>query len=39
MLMNIDFDGGRWEKLRADARRWWAGELDRPLIQIRMRKR
>lgn len=30
--MAIDFDQSRWEKIKADARAWWAGELDRPLI-------
>lgn len=34
--MNMDFDVGRWDKVRADAQKWWAGELGRPLLQIRM---
>lgn len=32
--MNIDFEQSRWEKIREDAARWWAGELDRPLFYI-----
>lgn len=32
--MSIDFNYDRWEKIKEDARRWWAGELDRPLIQL-----
>lgn len=34
--MTIDFTPERWTRVRENARRWWAGELDRPLIQIRM---
>ena len=30
--MAIDFDLGRWERVKQTWRRWWAGELDRPLI-------
>jgi len=33
--MAIHFNRDRWEKTKEDARRWWAGELERPLIQIR----
>ena len=32
--MPIDFETDRWEKIKEDARRWWAGELKRPLIQM-----
>ncbi|HEY3376175.1 MAG TPA: hypothetical protein VGL77_01665 [Armatimonadota bacterium] len=32
--MSIDFGPERWEQLREDARRWWAGELPRPLVQL-----
>ena len=32
----IDFPLERWAKIREDAARWWAGELDRPLIQMRV---
>ena len=32
--MSIDFSPERWEKIKSDARAWWAGELDRPLIQV-----
>jgi len=37
--MPIDFVPDRWEKIKADARVWWAGELDRPLIQYRLQGR
>lgn len=30
----IDFDEHRWERIKENAARWWAGELERPLIQI-----
>jgi hypothetical protein len=32
--MSIDFSFDRWEKIKEDARLWWSGELDRPLIQL-----
>ena len=32
--MPIDFEKGRWEKIREDYARWWAGELKRPLIHM-----
>lgn len=32
--MPIHFNAGRWEKVKADARLWWAGKLDRPLIHM-----
>ncbi|MEI8242229.1 MAG: hypothetical protein WCI17_03090 [bacterium] len=32
--MNPSFD--RWNEVRRNARLWWAGELERPLIQIRV---
>ncbi len=34
--MSIQFCRDRWEKIRADAADWWAGELDRPLVQVRV---
>ena len=34
--MTIDFSPARWEKIKEDARLWWAGELERPLIQVRL---
>ncbi len=32
--MSIDFDNERWERVRENYRLWWAGNLDRPLIQM-----
>ncbi len=32
--MSIAFRPERWNQIKADARAWWAGELDRPLIQV-----
>lgn len=34
--MAIAFDEKRWERVKETSRAWWAGELDRPLIQIRL---
>ena len=34
--MPIEFAPHRWDKVREDARRWWSGELKRPLIQMRL---
>lgn len=35
--MTIDFDRHRWDNVIENADRWWAGRLNRPLIQIRLR--
>ena len=32
--MSIAFDSARWEKVKRDYTRWWAGELERPLIFV-----
>lgn len=32
--MGIDFDNRRWERIKEDSRRWWKGELERPLISV-----
>jgi hypothetical protein len=32
--MPVDFDADRWERVKENARMWWAGELGRPLIQV-----
>ncbi|MDA0709416.1 MAG: hypothetical protein O3B73_04315 [bacterium] len=32
----IGFETSRWEKIREDAARWWAGDLKRPLIQMKL---
>ncbi|MCY3023022.1 MAG: hypothetical protein NTW87_28940, partial [Planctomycetota bacterium] len=32
--MAIDFSTERWQKIKEDYRRWWAGELKRPLINF-----
>ncbi len=37
--MGIDFDNERWDKVRQASRHWWAGELDRPLVQMRVHGR
>ncbi|MFA6473025.1 MAG: hypothetical protein WCU00_13400, partial [Candidatus Latescibacterota bacterium] len=37
--MNLDFEQSRWEKIREDYARWWAGELDRPLLYITRKDR
>ena len=34
--MPIKFDQELWDKIKEDSRRWWAGELERPLIQVRL---
>lgn len=34
--MPIDFNAERWEQVKENAVKWWAGELDRPLIQMRL---
>ena len=31
--MNIDFSSTRWDAIKQNYGRWWAGELERPLIQ------
>ncbi len=31
------FDNDRWARIKDDARRWWAGDLGRPLIQVRLK--
>ncbi|MBN2710910.1 MAG: hypothetical protein JXR97_00545 [Planctomycetes bacterium] len=33
---NIHFTAERWDKIKADARAWWKGELKRPLLQLRV---
>ncbi len=35
--MSIGFSTDRWDKIRTNASRWWSGNLDRPLIQIRLK--
>lgn len=34
--MSIDFSSQRWERVKENARQWWAGASKRPLIQITM---
>ncbi len=34
--MSVFFDKSRWEKIREDSARWWTGELQRPLVQLRV---
>jgi hypothetical protein len=37
--MGIDFDNGRWERVRETFAQWWAGELGRPLFYITRKDR
>jgi len=32
----MNFTASRWDKIREDSDKWWAGELKRPLIQMRL---
>jgi hypothetical protein len=32
--MNLDFSTDRWSTVKKNYRRWWAGELERPLINV-----
>lgn len=32
--MGIDFDKERWDRIKENYRRWWAGDLGRPLIKV-----
>jgi hypothetical protein len=32
--MSLDFSPDRWRRIRDRYRRWWAGDLDRPLIHM-----
>ena len=34
--MSIDFTPERWALIKDTTRRWWARELDRPLIPVRV---
>lgn len=34
--MSIAFDDGRWAVVKESHRRWWAGELERPLLYFRI---
>ncbi len=37
--MNDCFELDTWAKIKEDSRRWWAGDLGRPLIQVRLKDR
>lgn len=37
--MTIAFDQSRWDKIRETHRRWWAGELGRPLVHLTVKNR
>jgi len=37
--MPISFDAQRWEQIKINSQKWWAGELDRPLFQVRLHGR
>ncbi len=34
--MSIDFPPQRWEQVRQTYRRWWADELDRPIVPVEL---
>ncbi|MFW6303786.1 MAG: hypothetical protein ACOC2L_04120, partial [Candidatus Sumerlaeota bacterium] len=34
--MGIAFNEERWKALKETYRRWWSGELDRPIVQLRV---
>jgi 5-methyltetrahydrofolate--homocysteine methyltransferase len=34
--MSIDFSPDRWQRIREVYARWWAGELDRPVIPVEL---
>ena len=35
--MLIDFKKDRWIRIKDDAHKWWQGDLERPLIQVRLK--
>lgn len=35
-ISSFDFDNTRWKQIQANTDAWWAGTLDRPLLQIRL---
>ncbi|MEI8194929.1 MAG: hypothetical protein WCI73_03355 [Phycisphaerae bacterium] len=37
--MAIDFSAARWAQVRQNYQRWWAGELDRPLVPVILKGR
>jgi len=37
--MCIDFNDDRWTRLATDSEKWWCGDLDRPLIELRVANR
>jgi hypothetical protein len=39
LLMNLDFNTNRWQSVRQNYARWWAGQLDRPLIHLTLKTR
>jgi 5-methyltetrahydrofolate--homocysteine methyltransferase len=39
MNMTIDFSPKRWQQVKDTYRRWWAGELERPLIPVVLKGR
>lgn len=32
--MGIEFDSTRWARVKDTYRRWWAGDLERPLVAV-----
>lgn len=37
-MCNMKFNSKIWDKIKYDSQKWWAGELGRPLIQVRLNK-
>ena len=37
--MTLTFDATHWQKVQEDYRKWWAGDLDRPLVHLTLKGR
>ena len=37
--MSLAFDATRWQKVQEAYRKWWAGDLDRPLVHLTLKGR
>ena len=36
VIRGIDLDASGWRRIKADAAAWWAGELERPLLHVKL---